>query len=204
MTDLFKLILGILASRFKARATLEAENLVLRQQVNVLRRRAPKRPHLNNTDRFLFVWLHRWFPSVLEVVAIVRPETIIRWHRAGFRTYWRWRSRNRVGRPRVSAELRTLIGEMSRANALWGAPRIHGELLKLGFEVAPVDGRPPVRYMCRHSRPPRLRAGGRFSAITASRRSTSLSCRRSHSKFCIVLSLCATDDDFVGVSFDAR
>src|ERR1700693_3463866 len=74
MTDLFKLILGILASRFKARATLEAENLVLRQQVNVLRRRTPKRPHLNNTDRFLFVWLYRWFPSVLEVVAIVRPE----------------------------------------------------------------------------------------------------------------------------------
>jgi hypothetical protein len=66
---------------------------------------------------------------------IVRPETIIRWHRAGFRAYWRWRSRNRVGRPKVSAELRTLIGEMSRANALWGAPRIHGELLKLGFRT---------------------------------------------------------------------
>ena len=78
MTDLFRLILGILASRFKARATLEAESLVLRQQVNVLRRRTPKRPHLNNTDRFLFVWLYRWFPSVLEVVAIVRPETVIR------------------------------------------------------------------------------------------------------------------------------
>src|SRR6202040_2143697 len=125
MTDLFKLILGILVSRFKARATLEAENLVLRQQVNVLRRRRPKRPHLNNTDRFLFVWLYRWLPSVLEVVAIVRPETIIRWHRAGFRAYWRWRSRNRVGRPKVSAELRTLIGEMSRANAFpWDrAPR---------------------------------------------------------------------------------
>src|ERR1700756_5447195 len=151
MTDLFKLILGVLASRFKARATLEAENLILRQQINVLRRRRPKRPHLNNTDRFLFVWLYRWFPSVLEVVAIVRPETIIRWHRAGFRTYWRWRSRNRVGRPRVSAELRTLIGEMSRANALWGAPRIHGELLKLGFEVAQST---VARYMCRRSRPP--------------------------------------------------
>src|SRR6202045_4617215 len=120
MTDLFKLILGILASRFKARATLQAENLVLRQQLNVLRRRTPKRPHLNDTDRFLFVWLYRWFPSVLEVVAIVRPETVIRWHRAGFRAYWRWRSRNRVGRPKVSAELRTLIGEMSRADALWG------------------------------------------------------------------------------------
>src|SRR6202044_1276122 len=193
MTDLFKLILGILASRFKARATLEAENLVLRQQVNVLRRRTPKRPHLNNTDRFLFVWLYRWFPSVLEGVAIVRPETIIRLHRAGFRAYWRWRSRNRVGRPKVSAELRTLIGEMSRANALWGAPRIHGELLKLGFAVAQS-----TVACCAATRGHRLRAGGRFSAITstASRRSTSLSCRRSHSKFCIVLSLCATDDDF--------
>ena len=152
ITDLFKLMLGILASRFKARATLEAENLVLRQQVNVLRRRTPKRPHLSNTDRFLFVWLYRWFPSVVEVVVIVRPETIIRWHRAGFRAYWRWRSRNRVGRPKVSAELRTLIGEMSRANALWGAPRIHGELLKLGFEVAQST---VARYICRHS-PPRI------------------------------------------------
>src|ERR1700730_4799242 len=106
MTDLFKLILGVLASRFKARATLEAENLVLRQQVNVLRRRTPKRPHLNNTDRFLFVWLYRWFPSVLGVVAIVRPETITRWHRAGFRAYWRWRPRIRVGRPRCPDALR--------------------------------------------------------------------------------------------------
>jgi hypothetical protein len=136
MTELLKLIFGVLASLFKSRAKLEAEILVLRQQINVLRRRAPKRPHLNNTDRFLFVWLYRWFPSILGAIAIVRPETIIRWHRAGFRVYWRWRSRNRIGRPKVSAELRTLIGEISGANPLWGAPRIHGELLKLGFEVA--------------------------------------------------------------------
>src|ERR1700681_2367065 len=151
MTDLLKLILGVLASLFKSRAKLEAEVLILRQQINVLRRQSPKRPHLNNMDRILFVWLYRWFPSVLGAVAIVRPETIIRWHRAGFRAYWRWRSRNRVGRPKVSAELRTLIGEMSRANALWGAPRIHGELLKLGFEVAQST---VARYMFRHSRPP--------------------------------------------------
>ena len=151
MTDLLKLILGVLASLFRSRAKLEAENLVLRQQINVLRRRTPKRPDLNNTDRFLFVWLYRWFPSVLEAVAIVRPETIILWHRAGFRAYWRWRSRNRVGRPKVSAKLRTLIGEMSRANPLWGAPRIHGELLKLGFDVAQST---VARYMCRRWRPP--------------------------------------------------
>src|SRR5665811_792590 len=85
MKDLFKLILGVLASVFKSRAKLEAEILVLRQQVNVLRRRASKRPHLNNTDRFLFVWLYHWFLSVLGAITIVRPETIIRWHRAGFR-----------------------------------------------------------------------------------------------------------------------
>ena len=193
MTDLLKLILGVLASLFRSRAKLEAANLVLRQQVNVLRRRTPKRPHLNNTDRFIFVWLYRWFPSVLEAVAIVGPETIIRWHRAGFRAYWRWRSHNRVGRPQASVELRTLIGEMSRANALWGAPRIHGEL------PSSASRSPSRRSLgtCAATRGHRLRAGGRFSAITstASRRSTSLSCRRSRSKFCIVLSLCATDDD---------
>jgi hypothetical protein len=91
MTDLLKLILGVLASFFRSRAKLEAEILVLRQQINVLRRRAPKRPNLNNTDRFLLVWLYHWFPSVLGAIAVVRPETIIRWHRAGFRTYWRRR-----------------------------------------------------------------------------------------------------------------
>ena len=89
MIELLKLIFGVLASLFKSRAKLEGEILVLRQQINVLRRRAPKRPHLNNTDRFLFVWLYRWFPSILGAIAIVRPETIIRWHRAGFRVYWR-------------------------------------------------------------------------------------------------------------------
>jgi hypothetical protein len=118
MKDLLKLILGVLASLFRSRAKLEAENLVLRQQINVLRRRMPKRPDLNNTDRLLLVWLYRWFPCVLGAIAIVRPETIIRWHRTGFRAYWRWRSRNPVGRPKVSIALRTLIGEMSRANPL--------------------------------------------------------------------------------------
>ena len=126
--DLFKLILGVLASLFRSRAKLEAEILILRQQINVLRRRAPKRPHLNNTDRLLFVWLYHWFPSVLGAVAIVRPEAITKF----------------------SAELRTFIGEMSRANPLWGAPHIHGELLKLGFEVAQST---VARYMFRRSPP---------------------------------------------------
>ena len=117
MKDLFKLILGVLASLFKSRAKLEAEILILRQQINVLRRRAPKRTDLNNTDRLLFVWLYHWFPSVLGAIAIVRPETIIRWHRAGFRAYWRWRSRH-LGRPKMGTEIRDLIRRMSVANPL--------------------------------------------------------------------------------------
>src|SRR5262249_16780866 len=135
---------------FKSRAELEAEILVLRQQVNVLRRRMPRRPALTNIDRLLFVWLCRWFPSTVGALAIVRPETVIRWHRLGFRAYWRWRSSRRVGRPTVSAELRALIREMSRANPLWGAPRIHGELLKLGFAVAQST---VAKYMVRRRGP---------------------------------------------------
>src|SRR5258707_4899599 len=99
MTDLLRLILAILASPFKSRAELEAENLVLRQQINVLCRRMPKRPALTNIDRFLFVWLYRWFPSTVGALAIVRPETIVRWLRVGFRAYLRCRSPYRIGRP---------------------------------------------------------------------------------------------------------
>src|SRR5207248_2843624 len=146
MIEFLRLILHIIASFFKPRTNLVAEILVLRQQLNVLRRQVSKRPQLSNTDRFLFVWLYRWFPSVLSAIAILRPETIIRWHRAGFQSYWRERSRKPVGRPRISAELRNLIGAMSRANHLWGAPHIHGELLKLGFTIAQST---VARYMYR-------------------------------------------------------
>ena len=179
MIDLLKLLLAVVASLFKSRAELEAENLVLRQQVNVLRRRMPKRPALTNIDRLLFVWLYRWFPSTTGALAIVRPETIIRWHRVGFRAYWRWRSRNRVGRPKASAELRALIGKMSRANPLWGAPRIHGELLKLGFDVAQST---VAKYMARRRGPP-SRDGEPSCTITfqTSVRSTCSSCRQSAS-----------------------
>src|SRR5262245_23736657 len=146
MIELLRLIPHIVASLFKPRAKLAAEILILRQQLNVLRRQVSKRPQLNNADRFLLVWLYRWFPSVLGAIAILRPETIIRWHRAGFRTYWRSRSGNPVGRPRIAGELRKLIGETSRANHLWGAPHIHGELLKLGFTLAQST---VARYMYR-------------------------------------------------------
>jgi transposase InsO family protein len=151
MTDLLRLLLVFLASLFKSRAQLEAEILILRQQIGVLRRRMPKRPALTNIDRLVFVWLYRWFPSTIDALAIVRPETVIRWHRLGFRAYWRWRSSRRVGRPKVSVELRALIREMSRANWLWGAPRIHGELLKLGFAVAQST---VAKYMVRRRGPP--------------------------------------------------
>ena len=84
----------------------------------------------------LLVWLYRLFPDLLDAILIVQPETVIRWHRRGFRAYWRWRSRNPGGRPKVDLEIRALIRRMSREKPLWGAPRIHGELQMLGFEVA--------------------------------------------------------------------
>ena len=146
MIELLRLILYIVPRFLSRERSSWAEILVLRQQLNVLRRRVAKRPQLSNTDRLLFVWLYRWFPSVLSAIAILRPETIIRWHRAGFQSYWRRRSRTPVGRPRISAELRNLIGAMSRANHLWGAPHVHGELLKLGFTIAQST---VARYMYR-------------------------------------------------------
>src|SRR5262245_39955940 len=146
MIESLRLILHIVASLFKPRAKLVAEMLVLRQQLNVLRRQVSKRPQLSNTDRFLFVWLYRWFPSVLSAIAILRPETIIRWHREGFQSYWRGRSGKPVGRPRISAELRNRIRAMIRANRLWGAPHIPVELRKLGFTIAQST---VARYMYR-------------------------------------------------------
>ena len=140
------LFLHVLVSPFKTQARLEAESIMLRHQLNVLRRRVPSKPKLAVADRLLFVRLYRLFPSVLNAIAIVRPETIVRWHRAGFRLYWRWKSRARGGGPKVPIEIRRLIREMSLANRLWGAPRIHGALLKLGTEVAQST---VAKYMAR-------------------------------------------------------
>ena len=125
---------------------------MLRQQLIVLQRRSRGRVRLTNADRVFFVQLYRWFPSILQALKIIRPETLVRWHRLGFRSYWRWKSRNRRGRPRIDADLRALIRQMSLDNPLWGAPRIHGELLKLGFEVAQST---VAKYMVGlHDRPP--------------------------------------------------
>ena len=143
------LFLHVLVSPFKTQARLEAEIVLLRHQLNVLRRRVPSKPRLTVADRLLFVWLYRLFPSVLNAVTIVQPATVIRWHRTGFRLYWRWRSRSWGGRPKVPVEIRRLIREMSLANRLWGAPRIHGELLKLGIEVAQST---VAKYMARNGR----------------------------------------------------
>src|SRR5258705_1239025 len=143
------LFLDVLVSPFKTQARLEAEIVLLRHQLGVLRQRVSSRPKLALADRLLFVWLYRLFPSVLDAVAIVQPETVIRWHRTGFRLYWRWKSRSRGGRPKVPLEIRQLIREMSLANRLWGAPRIHGELLKLGIEVAQST---VAKYMARSGR----------------------------------------------------
>ena len=136
MVALLCFVLAVLVSPFKARSRLEAENAVLRHQLNVLRRKVRGRVPLTNNDRWFFVRLYRWFPSIVQVLTVVRPETLVHRHRVGFRRYWRWKSRSRGGRPQIETELRVLIRRMSVENPLWGAPRIHGELLKLGFQVA--------------------------------------------------------------------
>ena len=151
MFRLFCFLLAVLASPFKSKSRLEAENAALRHQLTVLRRKMHGRVLLTNNDRWFFIQLYRWFPSVLQVMTVIRPETLVRWHRAGFCCYWRWKSRSRGGRPQIDMELRALIRRMSIENPLWGAPRIHGELLKLGFEVAQSS---VAKYMVKRRGPP--------------------------------------------------
>ena len=126
-------------------------DLNVAQQIIVLRRTAPKKQSFGAIDRLVFVRLYRLFPRVLDALAIVRPATVIKWHRAGFRLYWRWKSRPRRGRPPVPLEIRRLIREMSIANPLWGAPRIHGELLKLGIAIGQTS---VAKYMAKRRGPP--------------------------------------------------
>ncbi len=151
MSDLCRLIWCALVGLFRPRAASEAEVLVLRHQLNVLRRKSPKRVALSSIDRLLLVGLYRLAPGVLDALKIIRPETLLRWHRAGFRAFWRWKSRPCGGRPPTTADIRRLIREMSVANPLWGAPRIHGELLKLGIDVGQTT---VAKYMARRRMPP--------------------------------------------------
>ncbi len=137
-------VISVVARRFRSRAVVELENLALRHQLHVLRRQRPGRPRLLTFDRLLWVLLYRLWPRCLEVMVLVKPATVVQWHRQGFRLFWRWRSRS--GRPSADREIRVLIGQLSSANPLWGAPRIHGELLKLGIEVSQAT---VAKYMVR-------------------------------------------------------
>jgi transposase InsO family protein len=151
MCALLCFVLAVLALPFKSKCRLEAENAALRHQLIVLRRKMHGRVRLTNNDRWFFIQLYRWFPSILTALTIIRPETLVRWHRAGFRRYWRWKSRPLGGRPQIENDLRALIRRISTDNPLWGAPRIHGELLKLGFEVAQSS---VAKYMVKRWGPP--------------------------------------------------
>jgi transposase InsO family protein len=151
MRDLFSLFCRLIADLFQSRAALEAELLVLRHQINVLRRACPKKLPFISIDRLILASVCRLFSNGYGALAIVRPGTVVRWHRKGFRLYWRWKSRRRCGRPIVPLEVRKLIRQMSIENPLWGAPRIHGELLKLGIDVSQTS---VAKYMVRRRAPP--------------------------------------------------
>ncbi len=148
---MFSLLFFAIVARFRTRMALESELLALRHQLLVVHRRRTSRTNLNLIDRLIWIWLYRVWPSCLDALVIVKPETVVRWHRTGFCHYWRWKSRSRGGRPKIDAAVRRLIREMSRDNPLWGAPRIHGELLKLGFDVAQST---VAKYMIRRRGPP--------------------------------------------------
>ena len=147
---MFKFILHAFAAALRSRRQLALENIALRHQLEVLQRNA-KRPRLKPSDRAMWAMLSRILPDWKRHLTIVQPDTVVRWHRAGWRVYWRWRSNPRRGRPKVSVEARTLIGRMSLENPLWGAPRIHGELQKLGYDICEST---IARYMVRRSGPP--------------------------------------------------
>jgi transposase InsO family protein len=152
MRTVFLSFLSALCSCFRSGTCLRLENLALRHQINVLRRRGRRQLHLSNADRLLWVCLSRLWTGWRSALVIIKPETVISWHRKGFRLYWTWKSRHaRPGRPDIPREVRDLIRKISLANPLWGAPRIHGELLKLGIELSQAT---VAKYMVRHRKPP--------------------------------------------------
>src|ERR1700738_16260 len=151
MRDVCSLIWLALIGLFRSRASLQVEILTLRHQLNVLRRKSPQRQGFTSIDRLVFAGLYRLAPGVLDALKIVRPETVIRWDRAGFRAYLRWEMRPGPCRPKDPLGIRQLIREISLANPLWGAPRVHGELLKLGIDVGQTT---VAKHMARGRRPP--------------------------------------------------
>jgi transposase InsO family protein len=151
MVSVLHSLLQTLRTLARSRAALHLEILALRHQLHVLQRTRPPRVRLAKTDRWLWVLLARVWAGWRASLVIVNPETVIAWHRKGFRLWWTWKSRGRIGRPPVPAELRTVIRTMAEANPRWGAPRIHGELLKLGIDVSQAT---VAKYMGRRRPPP--------------------------------------------------
>jgi len=151
MINSLKILLKSIVNCFSSQQQLVIENLLLRHQLSILQRNA-KKPRLQTSDRALIVFFSRYLNNWRQIVTIVKPETVISWHRKGFKLFWKWKCRHgKPGRNRIDPEIRKLIREMSIANHLWGAPRIHGELLKLGFELSQATVR---RYMKKHVKPP--------------------------------------------------
>ena len=179
MRDVCSLICLALIGLFRSRASLQAEILTLRHQLNVLRRKSPQRLTFTSIDRLVFAGLYRLAPGVLDALKIVRPETLIRWHRAGSRAYWRWKSRPRSGRPKTPLEIRQLIREISLANP-YGAH--HGFMASFSSSASMSD-KPPLQSIWRGEGDRRPKGGRRSFIITptASRRWTCSLFRQSHS-----------------------
>jgi putative transposase len=144
-------LLHALRHTFRSRSALQAEILALRHQLHVLQRSRRRPRRLTRADRALWVWLSRTWSGWRPTMVLVKPATVVGWHRQGFRLFWTWKSRRGSGRPGVPPDIRSLIRRMSDANPLWGAPRIHGELLKLGIDVSQAT---VAKYMVRRRRPP--------------------------------------------------
>jgi transposase InsO family protein len=144
-------LLLTLRATLRDRAAMQLEILALRHQLHVINRSRPQRLPLTHADRMLWVWRSKRWNEWRAALVIVRPETVLAWHRRGFRLFWTWKSRHRIGRPGVPPDVRQLIRKMAEMNPLWGAPRIHGELLKLGIAVSQAT---VATYMPRHRRPP--------------------------------------------------
>jgi len=151
MSPVFIALVALVGSTFQTRAAMQAELVALRHQFAVLQRSAPRRLRLKQSDRMLWILLSWLWPDWRHWLNILKPDTVVRWHRRGFARYWTWKSRRRPGRPRVASAIRDLTQQMCHANFLWGAPRIHGEILKLGIEVAPST---VGKYLRRHRKPP--------------------------------------------------
>ena len=152
MQNILISVLSVLLGGLRSRLALHTEILALRHQIIVLKRSVPNRPKLRPWDRLLWIWLLRFWSQWRSALVIVKPETVLAWHRKGFRLFWTWKCRRgKPGRPGISKDVRELIRIMSKNNSLWGAPRIHGELLKLGINVSQAT---IAKYMVRHHKPP--------------------------------------------------